>query len=301
MLQRCGVDHAKIAVPFVAATGFVMFLGVVKITENRQPRVCRIFNMPLTLMPFKTVRLQTFACFALLIAKQHGNKESINLEAFQKEFQKVHLSKKRDETSGESTAVKEIGKYSMSAKRRRNNSENAGQVKESASGAPKEEMAAEAASVGGKIRDLRFPWPGRGTLDTEDIFKHIPDQTESPFYFRGQLVEDPHVLTFCKVWREGDTSTPPAETVEEEIQMLELANQHGVPAPKVWLDLSSPTSWPSMGAEGDHWLRSVCRQFMTPTSLGRIGLDKAKALVESSLDRSERPCHPHMKKAKIGD
>jgi hypothetical protein len=249
VMLKYGVPWQDIAVPFLAACGNTMLLGVSQVRENGHPWCKTIFDGDVSSMYRKQERLSTFACLALLVAKQHGATKKINEVLARKiiaEQGRRGASGGEGDGSDDSTAVKEVGKFTTSTvnKRRASSSTTANKQAKKTGGKGKqrssEALAMYVASFGGEIVGLQSMWLPKLNLD--DIFKHlpydVPDKTMSPFYFEGQLAKDEKNKVFCKVWRQGDPLTPPAETVQEEIRMIQLAHQCGVPVPKIWSEFS---------------------------------------------------------------
>jgi hypothetical protein len=132
---------------------------------------------------------------------------------------------------------------------KRTNSRSAGPKTRSAP-SERENMAKMIASRDGKVQALVYPWARLKVFDFGDLSHEISEQREfeyfqqrSPYYFVGYYSAGEEVAVesdavFCKVWREGDHKTD-LSSIQEEIAFLKEANEHGVPCPILYEDLTA--------------------------------------------------------------
>jgi serine/threonine protein kinase len=103
-----------------------------------------------------------------------------------------------------------------------------------------ENEAMTMASLNGTIYDLHVPCfrvknAALAPWDRDMAYY----QQESPFYFKGSLVNYPdNMPVFCKVWREGDSHVD-RDDIKDEIDLFNAANSNGVPSPIVIKDLTA--------------------------------------------------------------
>lgn len=295
LMLRYGVPWEDIAVPFLVACGRTMLLAVAKVNENGHPWCKTIFE-GVTRTDDKRERLSTFACFALLVAKQHGAAKKINTKLADEvmdEQARRDAEPSEGDGNNESTVVKTVGLFTPSAAKKRrtssstsnNTTRNSKTTGSKSNKCSSEAMAKQIASFDGEIVGLRSMKPPPKLIIDDDFFDHfsdkVPDTTISPFYFQGHLAKSEKDKVFCKVWRQGDPLTPPAETVQEEIRMIQLAYQHGVPVPKPWSEFSGTNL--SAAEDTDTLFHVVVLSFLNSKAvaladLGHYALSLVKAV-----------------------
>jgi hypothetical protein len=103
-----------------------------------------------------------------------------------------------------------------------------------------EMVARDVASQQGKLQGLQYPWMRFVVLNFDQTAAACDParQQESPFYFEGSITGNNATKVFCKVWRQGYRKTD-RKLIAEEIKYLKLANDRGIPSPKVIEDFTA--------------------------------------------------------------
>lgn len=243
LMVECGVPSDRVAVPFLAISGSRMLLCVTTIqSDDGCPTVASV--MSVTSSEDTDFRQRLFARLAILLGRQCNAIESLDQQKHQRFVRKFLNAQGRAKSGNrddDSTCVKEVSKFSASAKKKCRSSGGDGPA--SAPGQSNAGLVKELVSFGGEICDIGFLSKCKTPHCFEEIesmlhCKRPRDPEESPYYLTGRLSQDNSVFLFCKVWRLGDSSTPPVDTVHEEIAMLELAHGNGAPVPKIWSQFS---------------------------------------------------------------